>query len=356
MTERTLPAFDELPSYNGLPSCAWEVWGAEDRLGTVNLLTDSVVLRAAEEGIRTGKRVTLDLPLQFFPRPLHGRMPTDHHAFNKPSGRKDDELHLNTQASSQWDGLLHFSTRKREDADASVLYQGIPEASLPVGPLPRRVEDMHPGLLKLGIHNWAKHGICGRGVLLDMVRFYEARDEGKLPYTPCNTSEAISAVDLRACAQAQGVKFRTGDILLVRTGYLRAYKRASVEEREALCIQSANYVGLEASDDVKRFLWDTHFAAIASDTPSVEVISASTLRHMIPHAEVPLQQRPTPEVYRSLHETLLPLWGMPIGELFDLDAVSEVCAETSRWTFFFASWPLNVIGGVASTPNAAAIF
>ena len=62
--------------------------------------------------------------------------------------------------------------------------------------------------------DWAQHGICGRGVLLDMVRFYEARDAaGKLPYNACNTSAAISAEDLRACAQAQGVEFRLGDIL-----------------------------------------------------------------------------------------------------------------------------------------------
>ncbi|KZV72854.1 hypothetical protein PENSPDRAFT_649442 [Peniophora sp. CONT] len=336
MTERGLPTFDELPSYKDLPGCAWEVWGAGDSLGTVNLLTDAVVQRAAEEEIRTGQRVTLDLPLQFFAQPLHGRMPTDHHAYNKPSGRKDDELHINTQASSQWDGLLHFSTRMIKAGDDHVLYGGIPEASLPVGVLPRRVTDMHPGLLRLGIHNWAQHGICGRGVLLDMVRFYEAKHDGKLPYEPC-TGGVISTADLQACAQAQGVEFRMGDILLVRMGYLGAYKRASINEREELCARSANYVGVDASDDMKRFLWNTHFSAVACDAPSFE-------------------EWPPAEDARPLHESLLPLWGMPVGELFDLDTLSEVCAKTSRWTFFVASWPLNVLGGVASPPNAAAIF
>ena len=36
------------------------------------------------------------------------------------------------------------------------------------------------------------------------------------------------------------------------------------------------------------------------------------------------------------------LWGMPIGEFFDLEALSKECAETGRYTFFFSSWPLNM--------------
>ena len=36
------------------------------------------------------------------------------------------------------------------------------------------------------------------------------------------------------------------------------------------------------------------------------------------------------------------LWGMPIGEFFDLEALSKQCTETGRYTFFFSSWPLNV--------------
>ena len=61
--------------------------------------------------------------------------------------------------------------------------------------------------------------------------------------------------------------------------------------------------------------------------------------------------------------------------MFDLEKLSEVCAETGRYTFFFSSWPLNMsvplparnnsisidahlilvlsLGGCASPPNAA---
>jgi hypothetical protein len=33
---------------------------------------------------------------------------------------------------------------------------------------------------------------------------------------------------------------------------------------------------------------------------------------------------------------------MPIGEFFDLEALSQFCAESGRYSFFFSSWPLNM--------------
>lgn len=47
-----LPSFDELPHFHEHAGCAWGVWGSEDQLGTVNLLTPAVVKRAASEEIR----------------------------------------------------------------------------------------------------------------------------------------------------------------------------------------------------------------------------------------------------------------------------------------------------------------
>ena len=49
---RHLPSYDELPTFDGFPGCAWEVWGKGDQLGTVNLLTNEVVRRAAKEEIQ----------------------------------------------------------------------------------------------------------------------------------------------------------------------------------------------------------------------------------------------------------------------------------------------------------------
>jgi hypothetical protein len=56
-----------------------------------------------------------------------------------------------------------------------------------------------------------------------------------------------------------------------------------------------------------------------------------------------------------MHETILGLWGMPIGEMFYLEALAADCAEDGVYEFFLTSAPLNKLGGVASPPNALAI-
>lgn len=54
------PSFDSLPlDKNGPHGNAWGLWGPDDQLGTLNLLTDEVVRKAAEENIKTGSRVSL---------------------------------------------------------------------------------------------------------------------------------------------------------------------------------------------------------------------------------------------------------------------------------------------------------
>lgn len=57
-----------------------------------------------------------------------------------------------------------------------------------------------------------------------------------------------------------------------------------------------------------------------------------------------------------LHQYFLALFGMPIGELWDLKALSEKCKELGRYSFLLTSVPLNVPGGIGSPPNALAVF
>lgn len=49
MTAGELPTFDELPNFHNYTGCAWDVWGKDDQLGTINLLTEDVVREAAQE-------------------------------------------------------------------------------------------------------------------------------------------------------------------------------------------------------------------------------------------------------------------------------------------------------------------
>ncbi|KAJ4323151.1 hypothetical protein N0V94_002037 [Neodidymelliopsis sp. IMI 364377] len=57
-----------------------------------------------------------------------------------------------------------------------------------------------------------------------------------------------------------------------------------------------------------------------------------------------------------LHQWLLGGWGVMIGEMWDLERLCEKAEELGRYTCFVSSVPLKVPGGVASPPNAVAIF
>ncbi|KAJ7119130.1 putative cyclase-domain-containing protein [Mycena epipterygia] len=322
-TTAKIPGYDALPAFKNFPGCAWGVWGADDQLGTVNLLTDAVVKAAASEEIKTGKSVSLNWPLNFPEKPMFQRKtPEVNMTIREPEvyGVRDDEIHINTQSGTQWDGLRHFPLLEH-----GVFYNNTPLNSLVSGivplPNPHKIDPAHA---RIGIQNWATHGICGRGVLLDLVSHQTSLAANKmLPYNPW-TTHAISVADLEACAKAQGVKFRRGDILILRVGFIKKYYEASQAERDALqAATSETFAGIEQSEDMKRFLWNNHFAAIASDQPALE-------------------RWPTPEGTPHMHQTILGLWGMPIGEFFDVEKLSEMCAETGRYTFFFSSWPLNM--------------
>ncbi|KAN0075563.1 putative cyclase domain containing protein [Tylopilus felleus] len=332
---RVLPTFDELPRFQEFNGCAWEVWGKDDQLGTINLLTEDVVQRAAREEIRSGRTVSLNWPIHFPFRPAFGRKVPSIRTFVKESPSipiRDDVIHVNTQYGSQWDGLKHFGLTAH-----NVFYNNTPAEALSEGEMeihdPTEIDHAR---VKLGIHNWSNHGICGRGVLLDLVHYYT--DGKALPYDPW-TAHPISVAELEACAKKQGVTFRPADILLIRVGFIQKYYATDDDAKATLSggPEVERFAGIEQSEDMKRFLWNNHFAAIASDQPSLE-------------------RWPAPQGVPSLHQTILGLWGMPIGEFFDLEALSQVCKDTERYTFFFTSWPLNIIGGAASPPNAAAYF
>jgi hypothetical protein len=50
------------------------------------------------------------------------------------------------------------------------------------------------------------------------------------------------------------------------------------------------------------------------------------------------------------------MFGLNIGELWDLEALSKTCAGKKKYSFLLTSCPLNVPGSVGSPPNALAIF
>lgn len=109
MTPDKWPSFDSLPlDPNGPPGNAWGLFGPHDQLGMLNLLTPDVVAAAAKE-IQQGLRVSLDWPLNKPSFPTFTRKQFEHRIVHEETTpMNDDEVHFNTQSSTQWDGFRHF--------------------------------------------------------------------------------------------------------------------------------------------------------------------------------------------------------------------------------------------------------
>ncbi|KAJ0119960.1 hypothetical protein J7T55_000810 [Diaporthe amygdali] len=304
------PKFDELPTVPNTPQGC--LWGFYDK--------SEVVMNASSE-IRIGRHLQLDWPLHslkfpgFARRALQHQILDNHATLNEHAF--DDEVYFNTQAGSQWDSLKHYAYQK-----GKVFYNGL------------TLEDAKISVTN-GLHNICdRGGIVGRGVLVDMVRYWEKT--GQCLPDPWSTY-AVSYKELDAALADQGTQTRQGGILLIRSGYVKRHNEASDEERK-VGTQGSQSIGLAPSEDTVRWLYSRHFAAVAGDTVGFEALPRDF--------ENPF----------ALHEWLLVFWGTPIGELWNLEGLSKTCEELNRWTFFLTSAPLNIRGGVGSPPGAIAIF
>ena len=316
-----IPSFRELPQvgHSGERQ-AWEVFGAGDQLGTVNLLTPERVKQAAGL-VRTGRVINLSLPLNF-PITLYGGFRTGyrHHIEVNRGGRDDYVDNFAMQGSSQWDSLRHI--RYREFG-----YYG--------GRQDEQVDDK----AELGIEHWARHGIVGRGVLLDAARYMEHQG------SPLDATRrfAMDGPFLERVAQAQQVSVQAGDIVLLRTGWLAWYGGLDEAGREALrgTLHPGQggmaCPGLDATQETAAWLWDHQIAAMASDNVALEALPVDATTGGFQHRR------------------LIALQGMPIGEVWDLEELARDCAQDGVYEFFLVSVPLNLPGGVGSPANAYAI-
>ncbi|EQB47859.1 hypothetical protein CGLO_12961 [Colletotrichum gloeosporioides Cg-14] len=323
MSTHSLPTYENIPPVDGMPhGCAWGLWDKDDKadqVGSLNLLTPSNTLEARKE-IQTGVSVSLNWPLERIEDPGHNRTKIKHRFLDlKPTlVGHDDEICINTQTSSQWDGLRHWAHQ-----DSGKYYNGLTHDEIS-GERPN---------LRNGIQEWSKRGgVVGRGVLLDYVAWAEKRG---IEYSAAS-KHCISHLDLEAIAEEEGLKLRVGDILMIRTGWIKWYNESTSDERVAGCKTNHNYIGVEGTAESIKWLWDHHFSALVGDNMAFEAWPA----------EGP---------YR-IHDNALALWGTPLGELWDLEELADQCKKHGRWSFFVTSCPLNVAGGVASPPNALAIF
>lgn len=297
--DAALPSYDSLPVVDGAPPrSSWGVWGTGDVFGCLNLLTPERVL-AGTRSVRKGVVFSLNLELELPGPPLFRRAAFRHVVLGEGFGHDDMLESWNTQSSSQWDGFRHVGNPDHG------FYNGV-------------ADEDH------GMHHWARRGIAGRAVVVDIGRRRELRyDE----------ADPITADELVACIDQQGTPFEPGDVMLIRTGWVGWYRRLDAEQRAAL-VENLACPGLQPAEETLRALWDLHPSAVAVDNPSVEV---------------------WPPQPFFLHRSLLPLLGLPLGELWDLEALADDCAADGTYDCLLTSAPLNVEGGVASPPNALAL-
>ncbi len=234
-----LPRHAQLPATAGAPpGSSWGIWGEDDRLGCLNLLTPERLVAAAR------------------------RSSTPSSASSTATANDDLLDGFNTQSATQWDGFRHIRN---------------PEHGW------------------FGGHHGGFHGV--------------------------------------AALDAQGTGVEAGDVLLIRTGWLGWYRTLDDATRSGMARRHSN-PGLVPGERTAAALWDLGLSAVAADNPSLEV---------------------WPWGEDKLHDRLLPLLGMPIGELFDLDALAEDCVVDGRYACLFTSAPLRLRAGVASPPGALAI-
>ncbi|WP_171013047.1 cyclase family protein [Microbacterium sp. 2FI] len=309
-----------------LQGTAWELWGADDQLGTLNHLTAERVMDA-QMSMLTGEVVPLNLSLTEFDPPIIAhRGSIEHTVFGLNEFHRDDRLDsFFPQASTQLDGLRHFGHPDRG------FYNGADPAELVAG---------NPAL---GIQAAAERGIAGRGLLIDVAAY---RDEIGRPIDH-TVNERIPVSDLEAALEHQGSSIDPGDILMIRTGWLHHFRTHPRADGPLVS------PGLRQSEETAAWLWDHQVAVAAADNIALEAWPA-TGSELSVTAETSGAMAPSSHS-GMLHRILIPLLGMTIGELWRLDELAVACAARRRYDVFVTAQPLNLPGGVGSPANAMAI-
>ncbi len=299
----------------------WGRWGADDEIGTINLI-DTEARRRGAESVRSGRAFSLALPLHADGiqtgyvlgrvNPIHTMVVIN----DAPSGdaseycNSDDHIEMSVQAGTHWDGLGHVSYN-------GMIYNGFPAASITA----------EGGATKCGIEKITS--MTSRGVLLDIARLKGVDHlEG---------SYALTADDLDAACEMARVKVEPGDIILLRTGKMGPTLGQNPPDKFGYMYPTSG----PSSKSVKWFR-EHDVAAVATDTLAFEVYPCD-------HPEG------QPPVNLPVHLLHLVDMGMTQGQNFVLDALAADCAEDGQYTFLLEASPQPILGGTGSMVNPVAV-
>jgi kynurenine formamidase len=313
----------------------WGRWGPVDERGTLNLITPAKVRESAGL-VRTGRVFPLGIDVgsngpqrglfSFRQNPVHlmtvdggdaqalgdiasawSREPRAEGIAGSyargPFRFNDDVLFMPVQSGTHWDALSHVYYEGE-------MYNGFPAATV-----------TSLGAFRLGIDKVESAGIVSRGVLLDVVRHRGGGDH-------LAAGHPVSAAELAAVARAQDVEVRSGDVVLVRTGWQTRF-RATGDPLGDVAGLHWRCVEYFSEHDV---------AAVAADNVALEDRFAAVEDVVLP-----------------LHLLALRDMGLTLGQLWDLDELAADCARDGVYEFQLVAPPLRIVGGIGSPLNPVAI-
>jgi len=280
-------------------------YGADDRLGAMNNLSDEKTAEAARL-ITTGKtyalgQVTGKTTPAYGPRTFNMTILQLSDGSGTPLGENkavgnDDLVNTYVGIGSQIDGLGHMGTDHR-------YYNGVPASEFVTT----------GGLTQFGTHTLPP--VATRGVLLDMTKAFG---------DPVPAGTAFNRAEIEAAARAAGVTIGKGDIVLFHTGTMKSQEGAS----ELSPVEPG--LGVEGA----QYLADLGVVAIGADTWAIEVI--------------PFEKEARPF---DVHVTLLAKNGVYILE----NMVTTELAADGAAEFFFTLGAPRLEGAVQAIINPVAI-
>jgi kynurenine formamidase len=278
----------------------WGRWGASDELGALNLIREHDVRKACRR-VERGAVYSLGIAIQeSSPRyvsraaPLHlMRVDGGDYAAGAIApgdvGIADDYVMMATHESTHIDALSHVWVEGK-------LYNGYASNEVRSSGAARDSIDKIPA-------------IVGRGVLLDVA--------GWVGTSQLSCDFAIDYDTLEACAQAERLEVRPGDVVLIRTGWLEMFRR-----NEA--VSGGDQPGL--TTDAVRWFVERDVAAVGADNERVERVPDPAGLNIPVHVE------------------LLRNYGVHLMELMQL----EQLAEDRVYEFLFVACPLKIRRAVGS--------
>ena len=279
-------------------------WGADDQRGAANRLTPAKVLEARSaitKGVvyQLGHVYEPGMPM-FGTRHFSLRIPQ---AFKMP-GKNEAVYHDEIisgelgQIGTQFDGLGHLGM-------GDLFYNGN-----------RRSEFAQAeGLTRLGIENVGP--IVTRGVLIDVAKF-KGVDQLPVRYE-------ITPADLKGALQREGVQIRSGDVVLIHTGWSSLWMKDNAKYGE-----SEPGIGLAAG----QMLVDAEVVVVGADTWGVEVMP-----------------NPDSSLSAPVHQLFLARNGIYLHE----NLITADLARDSVYEFMYMFGPLRLKGATGSPGNPIAI-